>query len=760
MPDQTRDPGAAIGDRGEPDGPVYRYMPMSAKDAAVIRSESVEKAVQQQSEFPVLVDRLQNLFRAVYPPHVLAVVAGWGLRTTVSDDGLSARSMIPGLQQHHVEMLQAIALTLPWSEWGSEPAEPEDIQQSIDTIMALVNAFQGRRYAAFADLTDETERAVAALQDRVRTHTQMVRNWGYYSEVLTIARALYGSLDAQLERHHGFTASQAISVLEALVHVLEKQVDDRFRLLKDIFRAPAIPELVRGFFDRYPGVAGDPEAFLDDLDPAEPVESVRARLLFHADRWLIRCSIAPSDAVASQAGAPPDIVARVLDRLCMSPGALVDRDVEHLFMANPVWTRPGLKTGSDYFFATPQTAVSFIHEVLRPLFVEAGLEEALAARRSAFLEEEAGRRIAQALPGAKVEIGQGWVWEGVPYETDVLAVLDRTVVIAEAKSARLTPEGLRGAPGRVGRHITELVVEPSIQSQRLADIIGRAKTGDATALRVLETLGLDPSAIDTVVRITVTLDDFSVLSAAEGVLKQAGLAPQTLELAPTLNIADLGCVADLLSPGQFIHYFAERGRLQRRVNLIGSELDLLGFYLQTGLSLNGLPEVQNLAIFEMSQAVDLYYTGRDAGLTVHKPTARQGALVQRLLDPLETRRPDGWTTAALDVLGAASIDEQDQLIEALETLRNTMLEAPGAKDPQNSLVWTPPDPEDAVLVFYLFARADQGGRKDTMRGLVEHALSLSGRTRCTFFGRMIEEWEKPWHLVGCAYAADQPHPVT
>lgn len=736
-------------------GPSFQFVPMSPEDAAVIRIESVEEAKRQQKAFPVLVAQLQALFRSVYPPHVLAVIAGWGLRTAVSDDGFSSRPMIPGVEQHHVEMLQAMALTLPWAEWGQDPAEPEQIQQAIDTIIALGKAFQGRRYAAFAALTGDVEQALAALQDRVRTHTQMVRNWGYYGEVTRISRALYGPLDQQLEHHHGFTANQVINVLEALVQVIESQVDDRFRLLKDIFRASTISELVRSFFERYPGVAGDPHAFLDSLDPAEPIESVRGRLHIHADRWLVKCSVAPLGAVAERAGVTTDITARVLDRVCLRPGALTDRDVEHLFMANPVWAQPGVKTGADYFFATPQTVFSFVHDVFKPLFMEAGLEDALARRRSAYLEQEAARVVTHALPGARVATGKGWAWQGVAYETDVLAVLDHTVIIAEAKSARLTPEGLRGSPQRVGRHITELVVEPSRQSQRLEEILWRAKSGDRAATEVTRTLGLDTSVVDTVVRITVTLDDFSILCAAEGVLRDADLVPRDIDLAPTLNIADFGCVADLLSPAQFIHYFAERGRLQRRVNVVGDELDLLGLYLQTGFNLNGLPEVQNLAIYGMSAAVDGYYTGRDAGFSVSKPHARQGALVRRLLGPLEARRPKGWTTMALDVLRAASFEEQEGLVQTLEVLRAGLLGAPGAVDPQNSVVWTPPHAEDAVLVICLFRQADQAGRKNAILGLVDKALSLSGRSRCTFVGHMVEDWDAPWQLIGCAYGADE-----
>lgn len=727
-------------------------MAHDGEERAALRTETLEKARRQEADFPVLVERMQALFRSVYPPHVIAVVAGWGLRTAVSETRMSTRTMIPGIDQHHVEMLQAIALTLSWDDWGDAPADPADIQAAVDTIRELTEAFHGRRYLAFAALTDSAETAVAALQDRLRTNTQMVRNWGYYREVLRISRDLYGALDEQIFKHHGFTATQAIGVVEAVVDVVERQIDDRFRLLKTIFRARSIRQLVRLFFERYPGVAGDPQAFLDSLVPNEPIESVRFRLLSHADRWLLVCSIAPVAKVAERAGVEADIAERLLDRLCLAPGALVGRDVEQLFMSNPMWTRPGLKTGSDHFFATPQTAASFIHEVVGAIIEEAGLGEALSRRRAAFLEAEAARLIAKALPGATVSTGVSWRWEEKPFETDVLAILDRTVLIVEAKSARLTQEGLRGAPRRAARHIRELVVEPSIQSERLEGVIHRAGAGDVEAAAVIRRLGLMPGLVDTVVRLTVTLDDFSVLSSSDGLLRKAGFVPDTVTLAPTLNVADLGCVADLLTPMQFIHYFVERGRLQKRVNLVGDELDLLGLYLQTGFSLNGRPEVQTLAMPGMSIEVDRYYTGLDAGLRVRKPVARQGDLVQALLGPLEQRRPEGWTTAALDLIRSASHEEQRRLMRTLDDLRTRLAKTFRDPNPQNALVWTPPDPDDAVLLFYLFPRALEDDRRNALMNLAAEALERSGRSRCTFVGRMIEEWNEPWHVIGVAYA--------
>lgn len=152
----------------------------------------------------------------------------------------------------------------------------------------------------------------------------------------------------------------------------------------------------------------------------------------------------------------------------------------------------------------------------------------------------------------------------------------------------------------------------------------------------------------------------------------------------------------------------------------------------------------------MSEAVDRYYMTRDAGLEAIKPTPRRGVLVAPLLDRLEERRPQGWTTLALDILRAASPDEQTEVLQTLEEMRRAMLSSKGTSEMRNAMLWTPPHPDDAVLVFYLYRRGFEGDLQATILELANEALNLSGRPRCAFVGRMIEDWSRPWHIIGMA----------
>src|SRR4029077_16825591 len=120
------------------------------------------------------------------------------------------------------------------------------------------------------------------------------------------------------------------------------------------------------------------------------------------------------------------------------------------------------------------------------------------------------------------------------------------------------------------RHVQDMVLDRSIQSERLRNLIAGAQSGDATAIATVKGLGIDLEGGDRVIGLSVTLDDLSVLSAAEGEFKKVGWVPADHELAPTVLIADLLCIVDILDkPLLLLHYLSERTHFQKAHNLVG-----------------------------------------------------------------------------------------------------------------------------------------------------------------------------------------------
>lgn len=182
------------------------------------RTESIRDAKAAAEAFPRLVADILEVFRRAYPLHVIATIAFWGLSHAGGPQGFLMTGVIKGIEQHHVELLQALLLALERSEWGEEPASSEEIQRTIDAVVALATAFHRRRLIQLEECADDLERlTVISLQERMRDYTQMVRNWSNHSEMLRIVRGLHEPLDAAFAAHHGYSASDLIDVVESLV---------------------------------------------------------------------------------------------------------------------------------------------------------------------------------------------------------------------------------------------------------------------------------------------------------------------------------------------------------------------------------------------------------------------------------------------------------------------------------------------------------------------------------------------------------------
>jgi hypothetical protein len=310
--------------------------PFSRMDPEVVKAALLAVADQKVEEFPKLLNAILRLFREKYPPHILSVVAGYGLQSGLSQHGVGKR-LFSEIEQHHVEVLQALALMLPKGEWGQSLASPGDMQNAFDTIEKLADAFHYRRFKAMEEERDEQARATLSLQERLRLHTQAVRNWGSYSQVIRISTQLYAPLDDLFRDTLGFSASDLISTGSSLVDLLEERSTARLRWLWRVFREHKIPRIVRAYYKNHPSVDGDPNEFMKIIPPGATREQLLSMLLSHADLLFVETMQITANQVAQKSGLSENVTQWVLDALSLSPGDLHGQNPEHMFMANPIW---------------------------------------------------------------------------------------------------------------------------------------------------------------------------------------------------------------------------------------------------------------------------------------------------------------------------------------------------------------------------------------------------------------------------------------
>jgi hypothetical protein len=96
-------------------------------DPDAFKKTLLEAARQSVEDFPKTLEKIKGLLRDRDPIGFLASVAMYSLQSFVDAHGNQSRPSI-ALEQHHVELLQAVLLTLPPSEWGVMPVTADLVE--------------------------------------------------------------------------------------------------------------------------------------------------------------------------------------------------------------------------------------------------------------------------------------------------------------------------------------------------------------------------------------------------------------------------------------------------------------------------------------------------------------------------------------------------------------------------------------------------------------------------------------------------------
>ena len=145
-----------------------------------LRSSMHDAAVKSVAEFSETLELVKDQFRSSDPMGIMTSFATYGLMRAVIDDTIDHSLSPNNIQQHHAELLQAVLLAIPLEEWGTKPVLPGVMQTVFDTLPLLSDTFLHQRILATEQVKDNREKDMFFLLERIRFHTQAVRNWGYF----------------------------------------------------------------------------------------------------------------------------------------------------------------------------------------------------------------------------------------------------------------------------------------------------------------------------------------------------------------------------------------------------------------------------------------------------------------------------------------------------------------------------------------------------------------------------------------------------
>lgn len=575
----------------------------------------------------------------------LEILARAGFSVLLSRLGSTRRADKPGLELFHLELIQALVLSR-----GRATADPKsDYPAVTQRIIELIgrNALAYRDKAKSKISVDVAENRRQEMLNLIQHWTLAVRGARQGFQTREYATDLARAVNPSFRHHYGCDATEVIAVLSAIIDICQTRVE-------------AFLQNMRGWMTKK-SASAMLEAFVQDLNQVEQKElEVRAMGLKNDPRqmqamlWNVNeehlvnlFTFKNSELTAAVPIEQRAPVVAVLSLVSLGFGAVTGTDLEHLHLDNPVQLKPLVRLDENATFcAGPQILGVHLAAILESICARMPkLKKAAEKARADWLETRLSVTVRKYLPHADVREQVKWSDDGgvTTWESDLVAVIDKTVLVFEAKSAKISAPARRGALRSLKDALKELVVAPSEQSLRMKQRIVGVK-GPLTFDTRQGPLVIEAANVRDVVRVNIVHEAVGPLSSHWPQLKDADLIPHACDIAPTMSVFDLETVFELIPREvERCHYLSRRIELERNAIYTADELDLLALYLKNRFNIGDDEyDGDRHSWYGLSTTLN-YVRDETRGVRLSSPPAATTEFWGNLLTSLEVRCPVGWT---------------------------------------------------------------------------------------------------------------------
>lgn len=297
-------------------------------------------------------------------------------------------------------------------------------------------------------------------------------------------------------------------------------------------------------------------------------------------------------------------------------------------------------------------------------------------------------------------------------------------------SWRMSDPARRGAPARLAETLQELIEEPSEQAHRFIRYLESQKKTHTFSTKRGTKNAVDSTAIKYYIPLGVTLSHLGAIGSNLKKLIDAKITDKRLEdLAPSISVTDLECVLELLPlEAEKIHYFARRREFEAHMGYEGDELDLLGFYLDTGFNI-GKTEYDKDTVINMllkSKELDPYFIGSREGKAIAKPFLSMTTWWRDILNRISETRHEGWIETAFILLNTTK-EDQEKFERNFKILVHRINRG-NVDKAHNFVVWkSGPDRRQYVIVGYPYTTSDREVRNSVIGDLIQGDLGVGAR---------------------------------
>jgi hypothetical protein len=263
--------------------------------------------------------------------------------------------------------------------------------------------------------------------------------------------------------------------------------------------------------------------------------------------------------------------------------------------------------------------------------------------------------------------------------------------------------------------------------------------------------------VHTVLRLSVTLEDFATAQSNLHALHGTGWLPPQHTLAPCILLTDLEIVFDILAPaGQKLNYLKRRTELSVGLTTIGDELDHLGFYLGTGFNI-GEAEFSNAAIqlIDMSKEIDDFCIARAEGIQIKKPQLRLSKRWSEICAAIEQRAFERWSDA-YNILLTVSPDEQERAERLFMKLITKLRAKYKDKSSKDYVVVIPTLRKMNAVSLFAFRDEDTIRRHERMQSIASQAFEHSHVANCLVVAINIDRERGPYSTLAVFFRENSP----
>lgn len=730
---------------------AFRH-PFQGLPRAEVHQRYLEFGKVHQKAFSEKLAEVDAILKAVNPLLAISLLSRYGLVGTIDDSG-NIKDGYKGeaFNQSHVELFQALALRIPPDRIAGTFPNPEQIQQLFDLLPELGYSYSHRRLAQIKENRTEEESATLLIQEELRVHTQAIRNWGFLSRVARITSDLCAPIDDIIQKEIGLSGTQLVALFSNLVKRQELLCNESLNKLRPVFSEKTIDGMLRKYHEANPHLSNSISETLEFARKERiSQEQMKSMLLSHSDLRRDEDFSFSADLLANELGWDATDIATTLDKLSLDFGQLADCNSEEFFLSNPVWTNPLIRISKNkYFCALPQAFFSFAFPILSSLLNRSeSVRRNYFERRSNFLESETRKLFENAFPNCEIFSGYEWLEGGSQYENDLMIRIDSHLILIEVKSHSISWPALRGAPERAKKHAKEILLEPSLQSLRLSSHVEKILDDMKGGAPQPQQFPISLNQVRTILRLSVTLEDFATLQSTLHHAKNANWIPPEHPIAPCFLLADLEIVFDILeSTPHKIHYLKRRADLERNVDYKGDELDLLSFYLKTGFNIGDAESSTNQFILTgMSKPIDQYYMALEEGIVTAKPTPRITEWWADICKKIEARDFHQWSDIA-NVLLNISLSDQKMLMKEFKRIVKNVHKNWHLEDHTCAATLIPPKGRSDALAIYAFKDSAKDERLTRMENIASRVFEEAHVSRCLTIGVNIDRMQYPYSSI-------------